>query len=129
MDSNVVKFSSPNDNTYHNKHCTQSLSVKYRCFNKAVKSYFKNTILCTDHNELNTVKSVLSGHSKTHQKLVINTDYRLMQVKRIAECSKGSILQHFRPPLSYHFSLRPLFCLFLVGRFRLVLLYWKTWDG
>ena len=27
------------------------------------------------------------------------TDYRLMQVKSIAECS---ILQHFRPSLSYH---------------------------
>ena len=26
-----------------------------------------------------------------------------MQVKRIAECSKGSILQYFRPSLSYHF--------------------------
>ena len=28
-----------------------------------------------------------------------------MQVKSIAECSKGSILQYFRPSLSYHFSL------------------------
>ena len=28
-----------------------------------------------------------------------------MQVKRIAECSKGSILQYFRPSLSYHLSL------------------------
>ena len=27
-----------------------------------------------------------------------------MQVKSIAECSKGSILQHFRPSLSYHFD-------------------------
>ena len=36
-----------------------------------------------------------------------------MQVKSIAECSKGSILQYFRPSLSYHLSLRPLFCLFL----------------
>ena len=29
------------------------------------------------------------------------TDYRLMQVQSIAECSKGSILQYFRPSLSY----------------------------
>ena len=29
-----------------------------------------------------------------------------MQVKSIAECSKGSILQYFRPSLSYHLSLR-----------------------
>ena len=36
-----------------------------------------------------TVKPVLSGHSKK------KTNYRLMQVKSIAECSKGSILQSF----------------------------------
>ena len=46
-----------------------------------------------------------------------------MQVKSIAECSKGSILQYFWPSLSYHFPLRPLFCLFLSGCLRQVLLY------
>ena len=46
-----------------------------------------------------------------------------MQVKRIAECSKGSILQYFRPSLSYRLSLRSLFCLYLSGRLRQVLLY------
>ena len=34
-----------------------------------------------------------------------------------------SILQYFWPALSYHLSLRPLFCLFLSGHFRQVLLY------
>ena len=29
-----------------------------------------------------------------------------MQVKSIAECSKGSILQYFGPSLSYHFSVK-----------------------
>ena len=53
-----------------------------------------------------TVKSVLSSHSKK------KTNYHLMQVKRIAECSKGSILQYFRPSLSYHLLLRSLLCLF-----------------
>ena len=48
------------------------------------------------------------------QKLVFNTDYLLMQVKNIAEC----FLQYFRPSLSYHFPLRPLFYLFLSGRLR-----------
>ena len=33
-----------------------------------------------------------------------------------------SILQYFRPSLSYHLSLSPLFCLFLSGRSRQVLL-------
>ena len=48
-------------------------------------------------------------------KMVFKTDYRLMQVKSIAECSKGSILKYFRPPLSYRLSLRPLFCLCLIA--------------
>ena len=47
-----------------------------------------------------------------------------MQVKSIAEFSKGSILQYFWPSLSYHLSLRSLFCLILSGRFRQVLLYY-----
>ena len=76
-----------------------------------------------------TVKRVLSGTQKEHHKLVFNTNYRLMQVKSIAECSNGSILQYFRPSLSYHFPLRPLFCLFLSGCFRQVLLYdFACWD-
>ena len=65
-----------------------------------------------------TVKPVLSGHSKERQKMVFNTNFRLMQVKSIAECSKGSILQYFQPSLSGHFPLRPLFYLFLSGHIK-----------
>ena len=36
----------------------------------------------------------------------------------------GTILQYFRPSLSYHLSLRSLFCLCLSGRFAQVLLYY-----
>ena len=49
-----------------------------------------------------------------------------MQVKSITECSMSSILQFFRPSLSYHLSLISLFCLFLNGRFTQVLLYMLT---
>ena len=35
------------------------------------------------------------------------------------------ILQNFRPSLSYHLLLSPLFCLFLSGLFRQVLLNFK----
>ena len=49
-----------------------------------------------------------------------------MQVKCIAECSKGSIQQYFRPKLSYLLSLKSLFCLFLSGGFTQVLLYFPT---
>ena len=41
---------------------------------------------------------------KKDKKFVFKTNYRLMQVKNIAECSKGSILQYFLPSLSYHLS-------------------------
>ena len=47
------------------------------------------------NQERYTVKPVLSGHSKKNTtKLTFKTDYRLMQVKSVAECSK-SILQYF----------------------------------
>ena len=63
-------------------------------------------------------KAHINGHAQRHstlkedQKLFFKTDHRLMQVESIAECSNGSILQYFRPSLSYHLPLRPLFCLF-----------------
>ena len=75
---------------------------------------------------LNTEKNCHKRPLKKDQKWAFKTNYRLMQVKSIAGCSKGSILQYFRPSLSYHFSLRSLFCLFLHGRFRLVLQYHYT---
>ena len=65
------------------------------------------------------VKRLLSKR----QKIVFQDQFCLMQVKSIAECSKGSILQYFWPSLSYHLSLRSLFCLFLSGCFTQVLLY------
>ena len=70
--------------------------------------------------------AALSSHSKRRPKIVFNTNYRLMQVKSIAECSKGSILQYFSPSLSYNLSLRSLFCLFFSGRLRQVILYFKA---
>ena len=81
------------------------------------------------HFSITTVKPVLSGHSKRRPKLFFKTDYCLMQVKSIAECSKWSILQYFRPSLRYHFPLRPLFCLFLSGGLRQVLLYSGFQEG
>ena len=60
----------------------------------------------------------LKGPLKKNTKLVFNTDYCLMNVKNIAECCEGSILQYFRPSLSNQFPLRPLFYLILSGRLR-----------
>ena len=63
-----------------------------------------------DDQVKNTVKPVLNGLSK-RSKLVFKTYYRLMQVKSIAECSKGSILQYFLPSLSYHLLFNKSFVL------------------
>ena len=68
-------------------------------------------------------KTCLKQPFKKKTKIGFKTNYCLMQVKSIAECPKGSILQYFRPSLSYHLSLRYLFCLFLSGRLRQGLLY------
>ena len=42
-------------------------------------------------------------------KMVFKTDYGLMLVESIAECSKGSILQYFRTSLSYQLDQNVLF--------------------
>ena len=67
-------------------------------------------------------KTCIKQPLKKNTKMVFNTNYRLMQVKSIAECSKGSTLQYFRPSICYYFPLSPLICLFLSGRLRQVLL-------
>ena len=72
-------------------------------------------------------KTCLKQPLSKSPKIGFKTDYRIMQFKSIAECSKESILQYFRPALSYHMALRPFF-LFLSGRFRQVLLY-VTWAN
>ena len=41
-------------------------------------------------------KTCLKRPLQKKNKIVFETDYRLMQVKSIAECSTGSILQYFR---------------------------------
>ena len=56
-------------------------------------------------------------------KLAFNTCLLLNAGQKYCRMPQESILQYFRPSLSYHLSLRPLFCLFLSGRFRQVLLY------
>ena len=75
--------------------------------------------LLMGHKESNQTNKNKRPRSK-RQKI----GYRLIQVKSIAECSNGSILQCFRPSFSYHLSFRSLFCLFLSCRFTQVLLYY-----
>ena len=65
-------------------------------------------------------KHFFAQQSKRTPKIGFQYNYRLMQVKSIAECS---ILQYFRPSLSYHLPLRPLLYLFLSGCLSQVLLH------
>ena len=61
--------------------------------------FFRSTLFSLQHEFIimnqNTVKPVLSGHSKRRSKIVFKTDYRLMQVKIIAECSKRAFCNTF----------------------------------
>ena len=72
----------------------------------------------------NTVKPVLSCHSKIHKTRVLKPCGSLMQVKSTAE---GSILQYFWPALSDYWSWKPIFGLLLSGHLRQAYWYWKCY--
>ena len=74
---------------------------------------------------MKTVKPVLSGLSKRVYKIGFHSQLSLNTGQNYCRMLQKSILQHVRPALSYHLSLRPVFCLclFLSGRLRQVLLY------
>ena len=59
------------------------------------------------HFYWNTVKTVLSGHSKIDKTKILLTNGSLMKVESIAEC--WSILQYFWPALSDNWSWKPIF--------------------
>ena len=72
---------------------------------------------------INTVKPVLSGHSKIDKTKILMTNGSLMKVESIAECSHWRILQYFWSALSDNLSWKPILVFFLRGRLRQVLLY------
>ena len=59
-----------------------------------------------------TVKPVLSGHSSREPKIGFQDRLWLNAGQKYCRMLQESILQYFQPSLSYHLSLRPLFCLF-----------------
>ena len=89
------------------------------------------TRICRVHRTRNNIQTVRGRdilaqiYSKTYVKRPLSKRKKngsqdqlsLIAGKRIAECSKGSIMQYFQPSLSYYLSLRPLFCLFWSGHF------------
>ena len=55
---------------------------------------------------INYSKTCVKWPRQKDRKLVFKTNYRLIQLKSIAECSKENILQCFRTSLSYHYVIK-----------------------
>ena len=72
----------------------------------------------------NTVKPALSGHQKRRPKIEFQDRLSLNAGQKYCRMLSWSILQYFRPSLTSTVSLIPLFCQFLSGRLRQVLLYY-----
>ena len=88
--------------------------------------------LWNEKTSFNYSKNFVKRSLLKDRKLIFKTNYRLMQVKGIAECSKGIAecsKGSNRPSLSYRLSFRSLFCLFLSSRLRQVLLYTLLTKG
>ena len=65
----------------------------------------------------------LSDHSKRRPKICFQDRLSLNAGQKYCRMLQQSILQYFWPSLTYHLSLRPLFCLLFSGCSRQVLLY------
>ena len=103
-----------------------------------LKDIFQNLILKrnADNNEAWTFPSMHRVndcdhlHSKTCQKRPLSKRPKIgfqdqlshNAGQKYCRMAKGSILQYFRPSLSYHLSLRSMFWLFLSGHLRQVLM-------
>ena len=74
---------------------------------------------------VNTVKPVLSGHPKRPKIGFQDRQDRLLlnAGQKYCRMLSWSILQYFQPSLTSTICLRPLFCIFLSGPLRQVLLY------
>ena len=98
---------------FNRKFCKQTMETLISCCILQRLIWVYTVCLCPTKKMLglyglrvsSKVKPVYNGHSQKDKKLVFKTKYCLMQVKSIAECSKGSILQYFRPSLSKIFVL------------------------
>ena len=68
-------------------------------------------------------KTCLKRSLKEETKIDFQDRLSLNAAQKYCRMLQESILQYFRPSLSYHLSLRPLFCPFLSGCLRQVSLY------
>ena len=77
---------------------------RYNKFRRSFSKCFSELII-----KYSTVKPVLRGHSKRSPKIGFQLRLSLNAGQKYCRMLKGSILQYFRLPLSYHFPLRPWF--------------------
>ena len=77
----------------------------------------------------NTVKLVLSSHSKRRPNIGLKDRLSLNAGQTYCRMLQESILQYFGPSLGYHLSSVPLFCLLVSSPLRQVLLYVFNTDN
>ena len=96
----------------------QAHPLRKRFFSLRLKKLV-NIFFCLKSSSVPCLKRPLKNMSKIgfQDRLLLNAGQKYCRM------SQESILQYFRPSLSYHLSLRPLICLVLSGRLRQVLLY------
>ena len=74
---------------------TSNLTKNRREFPRLLLDEKEPEHICMQKPLRNTVKPVLSGHSKIDKTKILMTNGSLMKVESIAECSPWSILQYF----------------------------------
>ena len=119
--------------------CTDSTEIFFSKLNSAGLNYnlpsiFTDSYCAGVSNKhcLLTFFILILKYSKTclkrplkRPKIGFQAGLSLNSCQKYRRMLQETILQYFLPSLSYHLSLRSLFCLFLSGRLRQVLLYTK----
>ena len=105
-DDSPIKIAEQFKETYDNEYTYAFDEMEEMGLNAGIETSTKRML---DILEVCTVKPVLGGHSKNRPKIGFKSDYRLMQVKsnkgrKYCRMLSWSILQYFRPLLSYHIS-------------------------
>ena len=87
---------------------------------------FDRLVFCCSTLQKNTVKPVLSGHSKRRPIIGFQVQLSLNAGQKYCRMLQESILQYFRPSLSYNLILKPLCRLFMSNCLRHILWYWAS---
>ena len=93
------------------------------CYLSHMELYVRKPVFkVTDQKRLNYSKTCLKWPLKKETNIGFQERLSLNAGQKYCRMLQESILQFFLTSLSYYLSLKPLFCLFLSGRLRQVLL-------